>query len=60
MAEPDYVEVGRTAHELSERHGSFALSYAQKMVERADMAGNEEGAAFWRAVVAALQSRISN
>ena len=60
MTEPDYVEVGRVSHELRERHGAFALSYAQKMVERADMAGDEKAVALWRAVVAALRPRNSN
>jgi hypothetical protein len=60
MTELDSVEVGRTSHELSVRHGAFALSYAQKMVERAEMAGDEKAVAFWRAVVAALRPRNSN
>lgn len=60
MTEPDYVEVGLVSHELGVRHGAFALSYAQKMVERANMADDEKAVAFWRAVVVSLRPRNPN
>jgi hypothetical protein len=58
MAEIDYVEVGRAAHELVASHGAHAAGpYAAKLAKRAKDTGNADEQAFWEAVVASLEPR---
>lgn len=54
---PDYIEVSRAAHELSERHGWEAHLYAERYAQQALGQGNVEEHAFWSAVVASLRPR---
>jgi hypothetical protein len=57
MAEVDYIEVGRKAHELAGTHGPNAAAYAAKLAERARAEGAAEEFALWKAVEAALTPR---
>ena len=58
MAEIDYVEVGRAAHELAVRHGGWnAAPYARKLAQRAKDDGDSEQQAFWEAVAMELTPR---
>ena len=54
MATVDYIEVGRTAHELLHRHGRNAHEYAVKPVAEAFAEGNDDEHEFWRAVELAV------
>ena len=54
----DYVEVGRTAHELQESRGQDgARRYAAKIAAEALTAGETAEHAFWRAVEMSLTIR---
>jgi hypothetical protein len=58
MAGVDYIEVGRTAHELSKRMGwIIAPKYAARLAEEALANGRVEEYEFWRAVELALTIR---
>jgi hypothetical protein len=57
MSTVDYVEVARTAHQLSADHGRSAHLYAAKLAEKAEAEGKLDEAAFWKAVSAALTPR---
>ena len=58
MAEIDYIEVARAAHELAERHGGYnAGPYAKKLAQRAKDDGDSDQQAFWEAVAASLTPR---
>lgn len=54
---PDYIEVGRAAHDLSDRHGRNAFGYAERCAEQAARAGDVEAATFWKAVAMSLKLR---
>ena len=54
---PDYIEVSRAAHELSERHGREAHLYAERYAQRASHEGSFEEHAFWSAVAESLRPR---
>jgi hypothetical protein len=53
----DYVEVGRTAHELESRMGWHAHVHAGKLAAEALAAGNRDEYEFWNAVEASLKPR---
>jgi hypothetical protein len=53
----DYVEVSRTAHQLSKDHGRNAAQYAAKLAREALAEGKSGEAEFWEAVAAALTPR---
>jgi len=53
----DYVEVGRKAHELSERHGALAFHYASKLAAEAANDPDKREHLFWKAVASSLQPR---
>ena len=53
----DYIEVGRAAHELSDRHGHDAHRYAARLAAQAAADGDLERHEFWRGVEAALTPR---
>jgi hypothetical protein len=53
----DYVEVGRTAHQLRQDHGHHAHLYAAKLSREAQAEGKTAEAEFWKAVSAALTPR---
>lgn len=55
--EVDWIEVDRGAHELELRHGRNAFTYAAKLAEKAERAGDPAAAAFWRAVSVSLAPR---
>jgi len=57
MATVDYVEVGRTAHQLQRDHGHRAHIYAIKLSREAEADGKTAEAEFWKAVAAALTPR---
>jgi hypothetical protein len=57
MSTVDYVEVARTAHQLSADHGRSAHLYAAKLAQKAEAEGKLDKAAFWKAVSAALTPR---
>jgi hypothetical protein len=57
---PDYIEVGRKAHELHVTHGSTALSYAKRMADAARAKGKTEEFEFWDAVYKSMKPRDSN
>lgn len=57
MATVDYIKVGRTAHELGQRHGRDAHEYATKLAAEALAEGNDEEYEFWRAVELSLRPR---
>jgi hypothetical protein len=58
MPEVDYIEVSRTAHELSQMRGvQVALAYAMRQAEQAATAGKPTEQAFWEAVAASLKPR---
>jgi hypothetical protein len=58
---PDFVEVSRKAHELSQSHGRNAYLYAGKLAAAALAEDNAEEHDFWKSVAAALVPRnISN
>ena len=56
-SEPDYTEVSRAAHELSQRHGREAHLYAERYAQQASREGGSEEHDFWRAVVKSLRPR---
>jgi len=58
---PDFIEVGRAAHELIHRHGwAFALPYAAKLAADALAEGKIEESEFWKAVERSLTPRSAN
>jgi len=57
MSTVDYIEVGRTAHQLFADHGPSAYVYAAKLAREAEAEGKLDEAAFWKAVSAALTPR---
>jgi hypothetical protein len=57
MGTVDYVEVGRTAHQLRRDHGHDAHVYAAKLSREAEAEGKAAEAEFWKAVSAALTPR---
>jgi hypothetical protein len=59
MTEPDRIEVSRTAHELAERHGWNAHSYAARLAAAALAEGKVKEHEFWKRVEAALTPRGS-
>jgi hypothetical protein len=56
-AAPDYIEVGRKAHELEQSHGVNAYIYVEKLAADALAEGNMDECRFWKAVEAALVPR---
>jgi hypothetical protein len=56
----DYIEIGRVAYELSERHGRNAHCYATKQAELALAKGAIDEQRFWEAVAVALKPRESS
>ena len=55
---PDYVEVGRKAHELVNSHGAMnAYRYAAKLAAESAVDGTNQECNFWRAVAATLRPR---
>jgi hypothetical protein len=59
-AKPDFVEVGRVAHELGNRHGQNAFQYAARLAAEALVEGRNEEAAFWTAVESYLKPRVTS
>jgi len=57
MTEPDYIEVGRKAHELAHAHGRNAHAYAAKLAAAALAEGQVEEYRFWKAMEGALMPR---
>ena len=57
MSEPDHIEVGRKAHELSETHGRDAYRYAARLAAEALAEGQADEHKFWKSVAAALEPR---
>ncbi|MGM4964401.1 hypothetical protein AB7714_12895 [Tardiphaga sp. 1201_B9_N1_1] len=57
MAELDYIEVGREAHELSHAHGRNAYLHADRQAQWALEASEADEHTFWQAVAAALKPR---
>jgi hypothetical protein len=57
MDQPDFVEVGRVAFELGERHGWGAAAFAANQAEHARSAGDEKEHRFWVAVWQSLRMR---
>jgi hypothetical protein len=57
MARVDYIEVGRTAHELLQRHGRNAHEYAARLAAEALAEGKDEEYEFWRAVELSVTPR---
>jgi hypothetical protein len=57
MARVDYIEVGRTAHELLHRHDWNAHEYAARLAAEALAEGKDEEYEFWRAVEVAVTPR---
>jgi len=55
----DYIEVGRTAHQLERDHGVNAWSYAKRLADEAEAEGKGDEAEFWRAVFKTLEPRQS-
>ena len=53
----DFIQVGRVAHELSERHGARAHQHAASLAGQAEAEGDEEACRFWKAIEAALKPR---
>jgi hypothetical protein len=53
----DWVEVSRVSHQLSLDHGQRAYLYAEGLAKEASQNENDEIAAFWKAVSAALAPR---
>lgn len=51
------IEVFRTSHELSARHGRNASAYAEQLQTKAEADGRPAEAEFWARVAAALRSR---
>ena len=60
LASADYIEVGRTAHELQVRHGWNARGYAAKQAAEALAEGKIQAHEFWRAVELHLTPRGSS
>ncbi|UWZ83825.1 DUF6966 domain-containing protein [Occallatibacter riparius] len=58
-SKPDFIEVGRTAFELVNRHGRNACRYAANLAAEALSEGKSDEAAFWKAVAEHLQPRGS-
>ena len=56
-AGPDYTEVSRAAHELSERHGREAHVYAERYAQQASREVSSEEHVFWSAVAESLRPR---
>jgi uncharacterized protein (TIGR02444 family) len=54
---PDYVEVGRKSHELSQAHGHGASTHAAKLAATALDEGKIEEHEFWKAVEGSLTPR---
>jgi hypothetical protein len=54
---PDFIEVGRAAHELVSRHGLNAYLYASRLAAEALAEGRAEEADFWKAVEVSLKPR---
>jgi hypothetical protein len=52
-----WADVSRKAHELSDRHGWNAHTYAAKLAADALAEGKTEESEFWKAVEAALTPR---
>jgi hypothetical protein len=57
MPKPDYIEVGRTTHELEASHGGNAYLYAAKLADKAKADGKIEESEFWKAVSLSLAPR---
>jgi hypothetical protein len=54
---PDYPDdLAECAHAMVKRHGAGARSVAKIFADAQAMAGNEEMAAFWKAVTEAIQN----
>jgi len=60
VSKPDYVEVGREAHELAHRLGRDAYRYAAKLAADALEEGKLEASGFWKAVEMALTPRAKS
>ena len=56
---PDIIEVGRTAHELENRHGRYAHQYAARLAAEALAEEKTEEAASWTAVEIWLKPRLT-
>lgn len=56
-ANVDFVEVGRMAHELANRHGRNSHQHAARMAEEALADGKTDEADFWKAVEHSLKPR---
>jgi hypothetical protein len=56
----DWIEVGRTAHELADRHGRNAYAYAKKLADAAKAEGRDAEADFWVKVSATVRQRYPN
>jgi hypothetical protein len=54
---PNYIEVARAAHDLSDRLGRDAFSRAERLAEYAAGAGDVEATTFWKAVALTLKHR---
>ncbi len=57
MAEVDYVEVSREAHQLEISHGRNAWKHANRLAELAKKEDKTEESELWNAVTAALKPR---
>jgi hypothetical protein len=57
MAQIDNIQVGRIAHELTDRYGWNAHKYAANVAVQALTDGQAEEFEFWSAVEAALKPR---
>lgn len=53
----EVLAAGRMAHELEDRHGEGALHFAQKRMQQALDAGDNEEHSFWQMVVGRLRPR---
>jgi hypothetical protein len=53
----DYVEVGRTAHQLDRDHGDNAWRYANGLADEAKLKGKNDDSEFWLAVSRTLEPR---
>jgi len=60
VSDIDYVQVGRTAHQLAADHGRDAHLYAEKLAKEAAAEGKTQEAEFWRAVSGALRPRAAS
>lgn len=57
QAEIDWIEVSREGHELEQRHGRNAHVVAARLADKAEAAGDEMAARFWRAVSSSIAPR---